>query len=232
MPASLAMLSSGPGSWPARILSIARWFVYCMTRAWTTRSASCWRTSGSLVRPNALAISIARVQQAGAAAAAAAGADRRPLVHQRREGDVPAVVDVAEAVRVGHPDVGEEDLVEAGPAGHLAQRADLDARRPHVDDEAGEALVLGQVGVGAGDDLADVAVLGTRRPHLLPVEDPLLAVALGAGLQAGEVAPGARLGEQLAADDVAAVHRLEVGVLGDVGAVGEDRRGDHARGRS
>ena len=72
-----------------------------------------------------------------------------------------------------------------GAAGHLAQRPDLDAGRVHVDDEAGEALVLGQVGVGAADDLADVAVLRARGPHLLAVDDPLVAVALGPGLQAG-----------------------------------------------
>ena len=142
-----------------------------------------------------------------AAAPAAAGADGRPLVHQRGQGHVPAVVDVTEAVAVGHPHVGEEDLVEAGPAGHLAQRADLDAGGLHVDDEAGEALVLGQVGVGAGDDLADVAVLGARRPDLLAGDAPLVAVADGPGLQAGQVAAGAGLGEQLAADGVAAVHR-------------------------
>ena len=82
--------------------------------------------------------------------------------------------------------------------------------RLHVDHEAGEALVLGLVGVGAADDLADVAVLGARGPHLLAVDDPLVAVALGPGLQAGEVGAGARLAEQLAGDDVAAVHRRQV----------------------
>ena len=141
------------------------------------------------------------------AAAAAAGADRRPLVHQRRERHGPALVDVAEAVVVGHPHLVEEHLVEGGAAGHLAQRPHLDAGRVHVDDEAGEALVLGQVGVGAADDLADVGVLGARGPHLLAGDDPLVAVALGLGLQAGEVGAGARLAEQLAADEVAAVHR-------------------------
>ena len=121
----------------------------------------------------------AGVADAAHAAAAAPGADRRPLVHQRREGDRPAAVDVAEAVVVGHADVVEEHLVEARPAGHLAQRPHLDARCVHVDDEAGEALVLRLVGVGAADDLADVAVVGAGGPHLLAGDDPLVAVALG-----------------------------------------------------
>ena len=162
------------------------------------------------------------------AATATAGADRRTLVHQRGERDVPPVVDVAEAVVVGDPHLVEEDLVEARAAGHLTQRPHLDAGRLHVDDEPGEPLVLGQVGVGAGDDLADVGVLRAGGPHLLAGDHPLVAVALGLGLQAGQVAAGAGLAEQLAADDVAAVHRLQVAVLGGVAAVGEDRRRDHA----
>ena len=66
------------------------------------------------------------------------------------------------------------------------------------------------------------------RPHLLAGDDPLVAVTLGLGLDAGEVRAGDRLGEQLAADDVAAVHRAQVALphLGD--RVGEDRRRDHA----
>ena len=68
------------------------------------------------------------VPVAGAAAAGAAAADRRPLVHQRGERDAPAFVDVAEAVRVGDAHLVEEHLVERRAAGHLAQRADLDAR--------------------------------------------------------------------------------------------------------
>ena len=48
----------------------------------------------------------------------------------------PALVDVTEAVRVGDADLVEEHLVERRAAGHLAQRAHLDAGRVHVDDEA------------------------------------------------------------------------------------------------
>ena len=39
-----------------------------------------------------------------------------------------------------------------------------------------------------------------RRPHLLTVEHPLVAVADGLARQSGEVAPGAGFGEQLAAE--------------------------------
>ena len=87
--------------------------------------------------------------------------------------------------------------------------------------------MLGLVGVGAGDDLADVAVLRTRRPHLLPGEDPFVAVARRARLDTGEVGTGDRLREQLAADDLAAPQRPEVRAAHLVDRVGEDRRRDH-----
>ena len=48
-----------------------------------------------------------------AGAGHATRADRRPLVHQGRQGDRPAAVDVAEAVVVGDPNLVEEHLVEA-----------------------------------------------------------------------------------------------------------------------
>ena len=62
-------------------------------------------------------------------------ADGDALVHQRGLGDPPALADLAEAVGVGDADVGEEDLVELGLAGDLAQRPHLDAGVGHVADE-------------------------------------------------------------------------------------------------
>ena len=67
--------------------------------------------------------------------------------------------------------------------------------------------MLGLVGRGARDDLADVAVLRAGRPHLLARDDPFVAVALGLRLDPGEVGAGDRFREELAADEVAAVHR-------------------------
>ena len=72
----------------------------------------------------------------------------------------PALADVAEAQRVGHAHVGEEALVELGLAGHLVERAHLDAGRVHVDEEGRDALVLGHVGVGARDDQAEAPTRG------------------------------------------------------------------------
>src|SRR2546423_4102604 len=59
-------------------------------------------------------------------------AERAALVQQRRHRDLPALALFAEPVRHGNLDVVEEDLVELGLAGDLAQRPHLDAGRVHV----------------------------------------------------------------------------------------------------
>ena len=68
--------------------------------------------------------------------------------------------------------VGEEHLVEAGRAGHAADRADLHAGLVHVDDERGEALVLRRVGVGAGEQQPEARLVRHRRPDLLSRSPP------------------------------------------------------------
>ena len=149
------------------------------------------------------------------------------LVHQRRQRHRPAVADAADDVLVGDPRLVHEDLVELALAGDLDQRLGFDALLLHVHQEVGEALVLGGVGVGAGDEHAPLRELGQGRPDLLPGDDPFVAVLDGAGLQRGEV--GARLGlrEALAPDLVGVEDRLQVALLLLVGAVGDDHRAAH-----
>ena len=91
----------------------------------------------------------------------------------------PSLAGRADDVGVGHPRVGEEHLVERGVPVHLAHRAHLDAGLAHVDREVREAAVLRGVPVGAGDEQAVVGVVGAGVPQLLPVDDPLVAVAVG-----------------------------------------------------
>ncbi len=100
------------------------------------------------------------------------GADARTLVHQRRDRDHPTVALTADDVLVGHVGVLDEELVELRLAGDLAQRPDLDLLLLHVHEEVGEALVLGRVGVGAGDEHAPLGLVGEGRPHLLPGDPP------------------------------------------------------------
>src|SRR2546425_7737780 len=80
---------------------------------------------------------------------------------------------------------------------HLAQRPGFDTWLSHVDDEKGDAVVLGDVDVGPREEQPTPSDVSTRIPDLLPVDDPLVAVQHGAGRQAGQVRTGTGLAEQL-----------------------------------
>src|SRR5204862_2116641 len=113
--------------------------------------------------------------------------------------------------------------VEGGAAGHLPQRADLDARGVHVDEEGGQVAVPGP-GRRPGQEEPDVAVVRSGRPHLLAVDDPVVTVAAGPGGDAGEVGPGARFGEELTADQIPAVESGKVPLPDALDGVVQDGR--------
>jgi hypothetical protein len=88
--------------------------------------------------------------------------------------------------------------------------------------------VLRHVGVRARHQQAERRVLGVRRPDLLARQPPRsVLLALRAGLDAGEVGAGGRLGEQLAPDLVGRQHRPEVALLLLLGTVRDQRRPEH-----
>ncbi len=166
----------------------------------------------------------ARLGEAATRGIAATGAEAGPLVGQRRVGCGPAVVEPADEGRVRHPGVRHENFVEQGAARHLLEGTDVHPVLEHVEGEVRNALMLRHFRVGARQQHAEVGVLAARCPHLLPVDDPLVAVLHGTRLQAGQVGPGLGLAEELAprllpGDDVADV---EVDLL--LGAVRGDRR--------
>ncbi len=113
-------------------------------------------------------------------------------------GHPPAVPDRPDPLVVGHAGTVEEHLVEVDLAGQVAQGPDLDARLVQVDQEVGDPVALGRVGIGAGQHDAVVRHVGPGGPHLLAVEHPGVAVALGPGGQRGQVGAGPGLAEQLA----------------------------------
>ena len=125
-------------------------------------------------------------------------------------GGLPALAHLAQALAVGDAHVGEEHLVEVGAARHLLDRPHFHARRLHRQEEHGQALVLGHVGIGAGDDDAVVGVMRARGPDLLAVDHPAVAVTLGPGADAGHVGARRRLGEELAPDFLAVQRGLDV----------------------
>ena len=154
-------------------------------------------------------------------------AERAALVEERRHRHVPAAADVADHVVERHLDAAQEDLVELRLARDLAQRPHLDAGRVHVDDHVRQPGVALRVGVGAGEEDAEVRDVRVRRPDLLSVEDEAIAVEPGGGANAGEIGAGARLREALAPDLVRREERLQVAGLLRLGAAGDDRRPGH-----
>ncbi len=72
--------------------------------------------------------------------------------------------------------------------------------------------MLRRVGVGAGDEDAELGEVGQRGPDLLAVDHVLVAVADRPGAQVGEVGAGAGLAEQLAPDLLAGEQRQQVAV--------------------
>ena len=148
-----------------------------------------------------------------AVAAARRAADRAALVEERGDRDLPPLVDLTEAVGVGHHHVAQEDLVEVRAPGHLPQRADFDTGRVHVDHEGGEVPVP-RPRCGPRQEQADVGEVGPGGPHLLAVDHPLVTAPLRLGGDRGEVGSRARLAEELATDGVAAVDGAQPALLG------------------
>jgi hypothetical protein len=115
--------------------------------------------------------------------------DPAPLVLELAHELPEAAVELADEVVARHAHPVEGDLAEVGVAGHVPDRADLDARRPHVDDELGQPAVARRRGVGAGDEVAPVGQRCARGPHLPAGHHPVVAVADGPGPQRGQVRP-------------------------------------------
>src|SRR4051794_35585352 len=63
--------------------------------------------------------------------------------------------------------------------------------------------MLLRIGIGADETEDPVGVVGVGGPDLRPRDDEIVAVALGAGLQRGEIGAGVRLGVTLAPADLA-----------------------------
>ena len=116
-----------------------------------------------------------RQQPVEALLAAAGGAEHVALVKERGVGDDPSFVELGDQVFARHADVVEEDFVEAAIAGHLDQRTHGDSGRAHIDEDVGNAAMLGGLGVGAHQAEHHVGVLRARGPDFLAVDDELVA---------------------------------------------------------
>src|SRR5581483_9509227 len=136
-------------------------------------------------------------------AAVARRGRRTALEAERRHRHLPPVVEPADDVLLGATGVREEHLVELRRAVGLHDGTDLDAVLLHRHEQVADAGVLRRVRVRARQEEDVVGVLRLRRPDLLPVDDPLVTVELGARLERREIGTGVGLAEPLAPRDLA-----------------------------
>src|SRR5205085_1256821 len=154
------------------------------------------------------------------------------LVHEGANRDVPAVIHFAQHVFHGNTHVAEKDLVELTLAGHLAQRANLNAGRLHIDKENGEAFVLGNGWVRSNHELAPISDPTVAGPNLLTVDNIISIVASRFRLQRGEVGTGVGLGKSLAPNFLRAENLGNEALFLGVRAISNDGGSNEAQTKS
>ena len=152
------------------------------------------------------------------------------LVAKRTVGHPPAPVERADEVLHRHPHVGEEHLVEIQVVvmAHGRERPAHQALGLGGDEQHADALVLGHIRIGAHKGQQHVGVMRTGGPHLLPVDDELVAVPDGLRAQRRQIGTGARLTHPDRRRHLAAQDRHGPLLLLLVGAERQDRRRDDA----
>ena len=145
------------------------------------------------------------------------------LVADDRHRQAPAFARLADHVRGRHAGAVEGHLAELGrdAVDHL-QRPLFDARLVHRHGERGQPLVLGDVGIGAGQHDAPLGDVGVARPDLVAVDDVLVAVERRRGAQRREVGPGVGLAETLAPPVLAVDEPRQEPILDRLAAVMAD----------
>ena len=149
------------------------------------------------------------------------------FVSQQVLGTGPALVLFANQVLDRHFDVVKEDFVDFVVAVQGDDRANGDTRGRHVDQQEGDAALLLSFGVGTHQTEDPVGVLAQRGPGFLTVDDVVIAIAHGAGLQRGQVGTGARLGVTLTPPVGAVEDARQVGGFLFFGAELDDYRSNH-----
>ncbi len=119
------------------------------------------------------------------------------FVTQGEPGQRPTPVFLPHQILHGDTHLIEEHFVEVRHARHLHDGTDLDTRAIHGTDEVGDALVLGSLGVGAGQQDPERGPVGHGGPHLLPGDHILVAVPFCPRGQRSEVGTGSGFAEEL-----------------------------------
>jgi hypothetical protein len=117
----------------------------------------------------------------------------QPLIAERGLHHLPACALLAQQIFGGHPGVVDEYFVEMPLARDLVDGANLDLLLPHRAKHEGKASMLGHVPIGTAEQQAIVRAHRARGPDLLPVDDIMIALAVGTGAHSGQVRSSARL---------------------------------------
>ena len=133
-------------------------------------------------------------------------------------------------VVAGGTRVRKEDLAEVAVTLHGEQGSRLHPGLTHVEQQETDAVVLGDVGIGAREQKPVVRVLTAARPDLLPVDSELIPREDRPGAQGRQVRTRLGLAEELAPDLLAAEHGLQVALPLGVRAEANQRRA-HQRDR-
>src|SRR5208282_4142859 len=122
------------------------------------------------------------------------------LEHQSSDRYLPALILGAEQVLPRDSNVLEEDFVEAAIAGYLGQRPDSNSGAVHVCQQVAQAPVLRRLGIGPNEQDTHVSVMGLGGPHLLPIDEEVIALLDSLSLQRGEIRTGIGFRKPLAPD--------------------------------
>ena len=118
---------------------------------------------------------------------------------------MPTGVDAANGVADRHPNVLEKDFVEIHrPQAQLLQPAPFDTRRFGIEEKHGQSVVLGYGRIGTRHQQNIVGDLGAGAEHLLPVDQPMVAVPLRAGTKRRRIRTGIRFRKRKSETDLAA----------------------------
>src|SRR5438552_11120423 len=131
-------------------------------------------------------------------------AERRALVHQRADRDIPTVADFSEHIFNRNANIVEKQFTKLALAGELAQRTHFHARTLHVHQNVGQSLVLGGSWIGSRQQRAPIGGPSVAGPDFLPIDDVVVAVELGLAAKIGKVGACVGFRESLAPDLVGA----------------------------
>jgi len=149
------------------------------------------------------------------------------LVGQQELGAGPALVFFTHQVGDGYAHVIEEHFVDFVVAFQGDDGPHGDAWRRHIDQQEGNAALLLGLRVSAHQAENHVGVLTEGGPGFLAVDHVVVAIQHGAGLQAGQVGTGSRLGVTLAPPVFPGENARQVPGFLRLTAEFHDHRGDH-----